>query len=118
MISRSVGAFFQREMVGCEQTEQTSGLQLEGRIVAQPVEVITIWIAAADRQHSGSQHIGDRVRDVRRIMPASNVSGSVSATLRRRSASASSITLLSEDIRPPSNAAVLLRKTDRRLKLS
>src|SRR5207344_3082286 len=44
---------------------------------------------------------------------------SVSETLRRRSASASNITPLSEDNRPPSNAAVtFLRETDGRLKLS
>src|SRR5229473_231481 len=44
---------------------------------------------------------------------------SVAATLRRRSTSASSITPLSEDSRPPSNTAVtFLRETDGRLKLS
>jgi hypothetical protein len=53
---------------------QASACQLEGRIVAQPVEVIAIGIAAADRQHAGSQHISDRVRDVQRITPVSNVS--------------------------------------------
>jgi hypothetical protein len=48
---------------------------LEGRITAQPVEIVAIGIATADRQHAGSQYIGDRVRDVRRITPVSNVSG-------------------------------------------
>jgi putative ABC transport system substrate-binding protein len=43
----------------------------------------------------------------------------VSATAHRRSASASSITPLSEESRPPSNTAVtFLRETDGRLKLS
>jgi hypothetical protein len=54
---------------------QASARQLEGRVAAQPVEVVAIRIAAADRQHARSQHIGDRVRDVRRIAPVSNVSG-------------------------------------------
>jgi len=54
---------------------QASAGQLEGRITAQPVKVIAIGIAAADRQHAGSQHIGDCVRDVRRITPVCNVSG-------------------------------------------
>ena len=80
MISRSVGAFSQREMVGCEHRSaagvgQASARQLEGRIAAQPVEVVAVGIAAADRQHAGAQHIGDRVRDVRGIAPVGNQRG-------------------------------------------
>ena len=54
---------------------QASTRQLEGRVAAEPVEVVAIGIAAANRQHAGAQHIGDRVRDVRRIAPVGNVSG-------------------------------------------
>jgi hypothetical protein len=43
--------------------------QLEGWIAAQPVEVVAIGIAAANRQHASSQHIGDCVRDVQTIAP-------------------------------------------------
>jgi hypothetical protein len=38
-----------------------------GRIEAQPVEVVAIGIAAANRQHAGAQDIRNRVRDVRGI---------------------------------------------------
>ena len=51
---------------------QPSAGQLEGRIEAQPVEVVAIGIAAANRQHAGAQHIGNRVRDVRGIAPVGN----------------------------------------------
>ena len=54
---------------------QASACQLESRITAQPVEVIAIGIAATNRQHAGSQDIGDRMRDVRRITPVSKISG-------------------------------------------
>ena len=37
-----------------------------GRFQRERVEVIAIGIAAADRQHAGSQHISDRVRNVQK----------------------------------------------------
>ena len=52
---------------------QASARQLEGRVAAQPVEVVAIGIAATDRQHAGAQHIGDRMCDVRGIAPVGNV---------------------------------------------
>ena len=60
--SRRVGAFSQREMVGCEQRSgsavgQPSARQLEGGVAAEPVEVVAIGIAATDRQHATAQHI-------------------------------------------------------------
>ena len=80
MISRSVGAFSQREIVGCEQRSRpVSGSRphasLKGRIPAQPVEVIAIGIAAADRQHAGAQYVRDRVSDAQQITPIGNVRG-------------------------------------------
>jgi hypothetical protein len=79
MISRSVGAFSQREMVGCAEVtaavRQPSAGQLECRIEAQPVKVVAIGIAATNRQHAGAQHIRNRVRDVRGIAMVGNKSG-------------------------------------------
>jgi hypothetical protein len=53
---------------------QASARQLESRVAAQPVEVVAIGIAAADRQHAGAQHIGNRVCDVRCIPSIGNQS--------------------------------------------
>ena len=80
MISRSVGAFSQREMVGCEQRSlPVSGSRphasLKAEIEAQPVEVVAIGIAAANRQHAGAQDIRNRVRDVRGIAMVGNKRG-------------------------------------------
>jgi hypothetical protein len=43
---------------------QASAGELEGRIKPQPVEVVAIGVAAANRQHAGAQDIRDRMRDV------------------------------------------------------
>ncbi len=79
MVSLSVGAFSQRETVGCEhKLAPVSGNRLqaipafartwlEGRIGTQKVEIVAVRVAASDRQHAASQHIGNRVRDVRRV---------------------------------------------------
>jgi hypothetical protein len=79
MISRSVGAFSSarwsaasRDPWRCRAGVRTPA---EGHVPAQPVEVVVIGIAAADRQHAGAQHIGDRVRDVRGIAPVGNKCG-------------------------------------------
>ena len=67
--SLSVGAFSQREM-GRLRAQVLAGVgqaaarQLEGRVRAQPVEVVAVGIAAADRQHPGSEHVGNGVRDM------------------------------------------------------
>jgi hypothetical protein len=53
---------------------QASARQLEGRVPAQPVEVVAIRVAAPDRQHAGAQHIGDCVPDVRGIARVGNKS--------------------------------------------
>ena len=37
--------------------------ELERRIAAQIIEIVGILVAAADRQHSGADHVGDRVGD-------------------------------------------------------
>jgi hypothetical protein len=42
---------------------------------AQPVEVVTIRIAAANRRHAGADDIRNRVRDVRGIAMVGNKSG-------------------------------------------
>ena len=125
MISRSVGAFSQREIVGWRAkitagVRQPSARQLEGRIPAQPVEVIAIGIAAADRQHAGAQYVRDRVSDAQQITPIGNVRGervgNFAAALSQREQHHAGV---EEDNRPPSNAAVtFLRETDGRLKLS
>jgi hypothetical protein len=44
-------------------------------LLAQPVEVVAIGIAAANRQHAGAQDIRDRVRNVRGIAMVGNKSG-------------------------------------------
>jgi hypothetical protein len=54
---------------------EASACQPKGWIAAQPVEVVAIGIAAANRQHASSQHIGDCVRDVQTIAPVGNVRG-------------------------------------------
>ena len=91
---------------------QPSTSEFEGGIGAQEVEIVAVLIAAGDRQHARSQHILDRVRDVRGIARSEIRAASVLARVRRRSARASSMTPLSEESRPPSNAAVtFLRDT-------
>ena len=98
---------------------QASARQLEGRVAAQPVEVVAIGIAATDCQHAGAQHIGDRMCDVRGIAPVGNVRRKRVRDFAAAFGQRKSITPLSEDSRPPSNAAVtFLRETDGRLKLS
>ena len=54
---------------------QPSAGQLEGGIGAQPVEIVTVGIAAGNRQHAGPQHILHGVRDVRRIARIGDQSG-------------------------------------------
>ena len=71
MISRSVGAFSQREIVGCEhKSAPVSGSRPQAslkRIGPQKVEIVAVWIAAGNRQHARSEHILDCVRDMRRV---------------------------------------------------
>ncbi len=41
--------------------------KLEGGIAAQAIEVIGVLVAAGDRQHAGTQNVGDTVGDQRRV---------------------------------------------------
>ena len=43
--------------------------ELERRIGAQVIEIIGVLVTAADREHSGADHVGDRVRHGRAIAP-------------------------------------------------
>ena len=70
------------------------------------IEVVGVLVAAADREHAGADHVGKGVHDARRIAPIGNARARRSATPKRRSAIARSITPPSEVRRPPSKAAV------------
>ena len=67
MRSRNEGAFSQRETVGCAQIGSTVGEpsagELEGRVAAQPVEIVGVLIAAGDRENPGAQNIGQPMGD-------------------------------------------------------
>ena len=71
--------------------------ELESGIGPQPVEIVTVGIAAGNRQHACSEHILDCVGDMRRVARTVDQSGERSAIARRRSASESKITPLSEE---------------------
>lgn len=63
---------------------QPSARHLESEAAAQPLEVVAIGIAAADRQPAGAQHIGNRVRDVRAIAPVGDKSAEKPVGSERR----------------------------------
>ena len=67
----------------------------------QPVEVVTVGIAAANLQHAGAEDIRNRVRDVRGIAMVGNKSGRAYQQLHAGDqASASNITPLSDESQP------------------
>ena len=49
--------------------------EFEGWIGAQKVKIVAVGIASYDRQHARSQHILNRVRNVRRVSRVSDQSG-------------------------------------------
>ena len=85
---------------------QPAAGELKRRIAAQDIEIVGVLVAAADREDAGPDHVGDRMGDARGIAPIGNAARQTLATPNRRSAIESSITPPSEDIRPPSKAAV------------
>ena len=67
------------------------------------IEVVSILVAAADREHAGAEHIDKAVHDPRRIALIREHPGQFDGLEpRRRSAIARSITPLFEVRRPPS----------------
>ncbi len=80
MVSFSVGAFSQRETVGCEhKSVPVSGSRPQASLNAgserRKSKSLAVLVAAGDRQPARSQHILDRVRDVRGIARIGNQSG-------------------------------------------
>jgi len=55
--SRSAGAFSQREMVGTAVGQPPAG-ELEGRVAAQPVEIVGVLIAAGNGEDASAQDVG------------------------------------------------------------
>jgi len=76
MTSFSPGAFSSRDRVGWEHRSPAAGQpsagELERRIGAQDIEIVGILVAAADREHPGPDHVGDRMGDPRAIAPIGN----------------------------------------------
>ena len=80
IISRKLGAFSQRDMVGCEhRSRPLSGSRpqasLSPGIAAQMVEVVGVLLAAGDGQDAGAQDIGQRVDDASRIARVGDLGG-------------------------------------------
>jgi hypothetical protein len=54
---------------------QPAAGELEGRIVAQPVEVVAILVAAGDGEDTRTDHVGKAVHDPARVTPVWEHSG-------------------------------------------
>jgi len=48
---------------------QPPASELEGRVDAQGVEIVGVLVTAGNRQDASAHHVGQRVRDARRIAP-------------------------------------------------
>ena len=76
------------------------------------MKVVAVRVAASNSKRARLEHILHRVGDVGRVARIVDQSGKRSGDRPARSASESKITPLSEERRPPSNAAVtFLRDT-------
>jgi len=64
-ISRKVGAFSQRDMVGCEHRSspvgQAPASELEGGVLAQMIEIVRIFIIAGDGENARAQDTAERM---------------------------------------------------------
>ena len=64
-ISRKVGAFSQRDMVGCEDRSspvgQARASELEGGVPARMIEIVRIFITAGDGENARAQDTAERM---------------------------------------------------------
>ena len=110
------GAFSQRETVGCEhRSPPLSGSRpqasLNAGITAQAVQVVGVLISAGDRQHPRPQdrrhRMGDHGRRARIVDQSGDAIDDADPAVGR----ASKATPPSEEIRPPSKAALTFLRT-------
>jgi len=85
---------------------QPAAGELEGRIQAQPVEVVGILVAAGDRENAGAQDIGQPMSDPALIAAVRDHRGEPFGEAQPPLRLGEQITPPSEESRPPSKAAV------------
>src|SRR6267142_5633899 len=85
---------------------QATAGELERWIGPQMIEVVSVLVAAADREHASAEHVDKACTTRVGSRRSGNTRAKLSAKPRRRSAIARSITPPFEVRRPPSKAAV------------